>query len=185
MDAGTAAVLGALAGSVATIGAALATGWAQREGARIGARSEHRRARREPRQETYKEFISAALAFRTEIVRFTHVDFMPDQIDEATTDRLYEAAQAIKERALDVALAGPRRVSKEALKIERVSGHLSSVISFLKYVMENDGYADTDADRRLLHGTRKDIARDARKIDFSVDRLVLRAQGALDDDGST
>lgn len=53
-------MLGALAGSVATIGAALATGWAQREGARITARSEHRRQRLEPRTAIYKEFISHA-----------------------------------------------------------------------------------------------------------------------------
>jgi hypothetical protein len=64
MDAGLAAVLGALAGAVATTGAAFATGWATREQAKIAARGEHRRQRRDARHGVYKEFISTASELR-------------------------------------------------------------------------------------------------------------------------
>ncbi|MFI8834029.1 hypothetical protein ACIGPN_23780 [Streptomyces afghaniensis] len=126
MDAGLAAVLGALAGSVATIGAALATGWAQREEARIAARAEHRRERREPRLEAYRAFISATSDLREQSTFFTVRDLVPDDLDEVTTDLLFQAVSGMKESALEVSLAGPRRVSKEAIKIQRLGSELST-----------------------------------------------------------
>ncbi len=175
-----AAVLGALAGSVATIGAAIATGWAQREGARISARAEHRRERRGPRQEIYKEFISVASVFRAESGRFTYREIIPDVIDRARVDSLNEAAKTMKDCALSVALAGPRRVSQEAIKIERMSRDLVTLVLILKQVMEHSG----EGRQRLERSYRKRTVVAARKVDKTIEGFVLRAQAALDDDGS-
>lgn len=172
-------MLGALAGSVATIGAALATGWAQREGARISARSEHRRERREPRLVAYKEFISAASEFRAQAGLFAYNDFAFDGVDETTADMLYEAARAVKKSALEVALAGPRKVSKEVIKIERLSDQLSTYVLAYMHTMEN-----TSLHGRLRRGYQKSAVTAARRVNRAIGRFVLQAQAALDDDGS-
>jgi hypothetical protein len=180
MDAGTAAVLGALAGSVATIGAALATGWAQREGARIAARAEHRRERRGPRQDVYKEFISAASAFRAESRRYTYLEIMPDVIDDYEVNSVGEAASAMKDCALSVALAGPRRVSQEAIKIENLAKELAADVKLLQLAT---GYTG-EGRERVERDYRRNILKAARKVDQAIDGFLLRAQAALDDDGS-
>lgn len=173
-------MLGALAGSVATIGAAIATGWAQREGSRISARAEHRRERRGPRQDVYKEFILVASAFQAESARYSYREILPDVIDDARVNSLSEAATAIKECALSVALAGPRKVSKEAIKIERMSRDLTTLVSMLKRVAEHA----REGHQRVERNLRKDTVVAARKVDQAIDGFVLRAQAALDDDGS-
>ncbi|WP_217549584.1 hypothetical protein [Streptomyces sp. GbtcB6] len=180
MDAGTAAVLGALAGSLATIGAALATGWAQREGARIAARAEHRRERREPRLAAYKEFISVASEFREQSTFLAVSDFILEELDEARADSLFQASRAIKNSALEASLAGPQRVSKEVIKIQRLSGELSSNASLLKHTMDNPETVNQRLQRRFL----KQTVTTARELNRAIDNFVLRAQAALDDDGS-
>lgn len=182
MDAGTAAVLGALAGSVATIGAALATGWAQREGARIAARAEHRRERREPRLAIYKEFISVATAFRSESSPYTIPELIPDNLEKEAADSISEAAAELKKSATDVALAGPRRVSKEAIRIERLGNELAtSVRLFVHFAPRANAAIDEKLFQRMR---RRGVVTLARKVHRAVDAFVLRAQAALDDDGS-
>lgn len=119
MDAGLAAVLGALAGSVATIGAALATGWSQREGARIAARSEHRRERREPRHEVYRQFIAEAnhMGQQAAVYCTLGAALRPDYYTEARTQRVHEMTRLIQSKATESALAGPKDVTESALKI--------------------------------------------------------------------
>ncbi|MEV5190709.1 hypothetical protein [Streptomyces werraensis] len=180
MDAGLAAVLGALAGSVATIGAALATGWAQRESARIAARAEHRRERRGPRLEAYRKFISVASQFRRESSFFVCGDFIPDDLDDATVDALHEMAGELQSSALEVSLAGPRRVSKEVIKIQRMSSDLVTSVLLLKQLRGSPDVLHPRLRRRFL----KDAVAAARGASRAIDGFVLRAQAALDDDGS-
>ncbi|MGW0987914.1 hypothetical protein ACWD46_17045 [Streptomyces sp. NPDC002486] len=171
MDAGLAAVLGALAGSVATIGAALATGWAQRESARITVRSEHRRERREPRHGVYKEFISEASRMCDEVGIFATYDmFPPDLVTENRAQRIEGAADSVKEKWVEVALAGPREVAEVASKIERLSNGLAFRIRAYQ--------------RAASTGMMERIKLEAVEIEESLDRLVFLAQAALDDDGS-
>ncbi|WP_431950475.1 hypothetical protein [Actinacidiphila sp. bgisy167] len=182
MDAGTAAVLGALAGSVATVGAALATGWAQREGARIAVRAEHRRERREPRLAAYKEFISVASAFRSESSPYTIPGLIPDDLEDEAADSISEAAAELKRSAMDVALAGPRRVSKDAIRIERLGNHLAiSIRLFVHFAPQANAAIDEKLFQRMR---RRGVVSLARKVNRAIDTFLLRAQAALDDDGS-
>jgi hypothetical protein len=121
-----------------------------------------------------------ASAFRAESARYNYWETMPDVVDDARVNSLSEASTAIKECALSVALAGPRKVSQEALKIERMSRNLTTLVSMLKQVAEHA----REGHQRVERDLRKDTVAAARKVDQAIDGFVLRAQAALDDDGS-
>lgn len=181
MDAGTAAVLGALAGSTATIGAALATGWAQREGARIAARSEHRRERREPRQNTYKRFIAAASDMRSAVgIYGLDVDLGSDAIDEHLSEEWSTLAHKVGSESLDVALAGPEQVTTAAIKIASLSSEIRGSVNLIVH-LASEG---TPERIRLSKHMRKKLKSEVNKFEEAVEGFVLRAQAALDDDGS-
>ncbi|MGW7548452.1 hypothetical protein ACWGKQ_46160 [Streptomyces sp. NPDC054770] len=93
MDAGLAAVLGALAGAVATTGAAFAAGWSAREQAKFAARAEHKRQRREPREKAYKAFLSEAIALRELLRIVCSYDALPEAVRRSamTADTLAQA----------------------------------------------------------------------------------------------
>ncbi|GGX12675.1 hypothetical protein [Streptomyces chartreusis] len=173
MDAGLAAVLGALAGSVATIGAALATGWAQREGARITARAEHRRERREPRQSVYKVLISEASQLRDSSAPFAvHPDLYP-VFEEEPEARWRQLVTAIKEASTDAALAGPPEVSEAAISLSRGASALLAELCVYN-IVDEDGQRDARV-RLFLQ---------SQEFDSSVTVFIIAAQAALDDDGS-
>ncbi|MEU9625307.1 hypothetical protein AB0D89_00580 [Streptomyces luteogriseus] len=182
MDAGTAAVLGALAGSVATIGAALATGWAQREGARITARSEHRKERREPRYGAYKHFIAEASRMNDRVGIFTvaYDPFPFERIDELFAERCEEAADAVKEKWVEVALAGPKDIAETASRLERLSNALTfRVLGLHQYVS-----GERSAGEEALLGIKDRIEEEAKEFEQTLDKFIFLAQAALDDDGS-
>ncbi|MEV0480065.1 hypothetical protein AB0I69_05500 [Streptomyces sp. NPDC050508] len=178
MDAGTAAVLGALAGSVATIGAALATGWAQREGARITARSEHRSQRREPRQAIYREFIAVGSLMRNHTSPYSlGEEYIPNELDEDHRNRIFEAAQVLKNKAFDVALSGPEQVTKVAIRIEHLSWELAAILGALEQL-------NIPGNEQQRQRIRAHVARTAGDLGKELDSFVLAAQKALDDDGT-
>lgn len=184
MDAGLAAVLGALAGSVATIGAALATGWAQREGARITARSEHRRERREPRHDVYKEFIAEASRMRDLVGVFAIDAEMIGRIplrvlSDDFISNLYDLSEVVKGKSTDAALAGPRGITEAATKVSNLSRELVIDLKTLKEVSE-----DESRDARFLRHVREATFATTRAFQNSLDEFILCAQAALDDDGS-
>jgi hypothetical protein len=183
MDAGLAAALGALAGSVATIGAALATGWAQREGARITARSEHRLQRREPRNASYKAFITAVSHMRdlTTIFVVSYDQFPFERVGEEFAQRCSQVADQVREAWVDVALSGPKNVTEVASSLERLSNALAfrteglvRLLSTQERVLSSSAY----------EGVKDVIAEEAQKFDDAVENFILLAQTALDDDGS-
>ncbi|WP_158686603.1 hypothetical protein [Streptomyces griseoflavus] len=183
MDAGLAAVLGALAGSVATIGAALATGWAQREGARITARSEHRRERREPRHAVYRELIEAATTLQNLTGHYAYFDdAMPDDLhlNEEDVARIFQQQRDIKPLAIQAALAGPADVGEVAMKLAKQSYDL------VVYVSALSGFAsDPDTINERTWGfALKKATSVSRGYTQTLDHFVSRAQKALDDDGS-
>jgi hypothetical protein len=183
MDSGIAAVLGALAGSVATIGAAIAAGWAQREGARIAVRSEHRRERREPRHAVYRELLKGATAFNTTIGRYEFFDAeVPEDLhlQETEISSLLQKQAEVNKAAIDVALAGPKEVSEVALKLSKSSDEV-----FL-YVAALAGLAGTEqaTDQRTWVYATKRATNASKQYGRTLEEFVLRAQEALDDDGS-
>ncbi|MFC8173085.1 hypothetical protein [Streptomyces sp. NPDC057325] len=179
MDAGLAAVLGALAGSVATIGAAFATGWAQREGARITARSEHRRQRREPRYAAYRELIAAGSVMRGHIALsgLDEETLLGELNVEEYRNLLLEDARDLKEKATNVALAGPRKVTGVAINIDRLSWELAVILTSIHKLNTPEGQAMRQRVERHAERVASDLVR-------HLENFVLSAQAALDDDGS-
>jgi hypothetical protein len=183
MDAGIAAVLGALAGSVATIGAALATGWAQREGARIVARSEHRRERREPRHEAYRDLIEAATALTDATAQYNFFDAeMPSDLhlQDADIAGFLEKRVLVKKAAISVALVGPQGVSETAMKVAELSNELFTYVTALTGLNN----AEEPADDRTWNYATKKATRLHKEYAATVNQFVSRAQAALDDDGT-
>ncbi|MFJ7340136.1 hypothetical protein ACIQU3_07485 [Streptomyces sp. NPDC101110] len=182
MDAGLAAVLGALTGSVATIGAALATGWAQREGARITARSEHRRQRLEPRTAIYKEFVSHANTIQGIASRFIvdpeAIDL--DAINEDVLRGVTSAAHGIEKAWADVALAGPESVATCAGEIYAHSIRMTIAVN--EVARRNSGEIPLNPGRELA--TRVAVSDSAHRLWMKVDDFAPLARQALDDDGS-
>ncbi|MFF4907201.1 hypothetical protein ACFY2T_20280 [Streptomyces sp. NPDC001260] len=189
MDAGLAAVLGALAGAVATTGAALATGWSAREQAKIAARAEHRRQRRDARQVVYEEFISAALAHENHAGR---IFVAPVPEDAAGLDLVvrgcgYSNWDAISTEShghhinllkfsTRVQLAGPKEITRAAMQVNEHSGRVMS--SFLEIPAGLLG-AEPLPDR-----FRKGLSRWL-ELEDAISNFTEVARLALDDDGTS
>jgi hypothetical protein len=178
MDAGLAAVLGALAGSVGTVAAAVA----QRETVRITARAQQRNERRQPRHDAYKAFAMAVTEVRKR-VSFNEYTDTTEREEEEFRDKLYE-------RWIDLSLMGPESVINagamlrdEALKVVFLMGETRHLGRRFLAVDENDEEAheaasDTySASIDLLW----EIARDLTDI---ISEFSLVSQAALDDDGT-
>jgi hypothetical protein len=182
MDAGLAAVLGALAGSVATIGAALATGWAQREGARIAARAEHRRERRQPRHDIYRDLLEVATTFHGSI---RHYEFFEAEVPadlslrEEDMPDLWQKHVAVKKAAIEVALAGPKEVSDVAMRLANWSEQSFMYVSALTGLHPSQA-----ADQRTWNFTTQRATDTSKRYGRALEEFVPRAQAALDDDGS-
>lgn len=188
MDAGVAAVLGALAGAVATTGAAFATGWSAREQAKIAARGEHRRQRRDSRQEVYEEFISTASAQEAHAARFFLAPVPTDAEGltlalrgsegadmEAVWNESHRLWTELLKLSVRVRLAGPGMMSKVA----------SSVCDCSHDVMESM----MTVDHGLIGGdpisVRFEKGRDRwMKLDEAIDAFIEKARISLDDDGT-
>lgn len=161
MDAGLAAVCGALAGSLGTIGAALASGRAQRAGVEIAARADHRKSRREPREAVYKKFIASVVV----LFDWEYYDDEPNQDDE-----LHQLLLVIRDAWSDVALAGPTKITAPS---ERV---VDACVAFRRAVRERAGN-DFRTPRTWVSNARDEIS-------AQLALFVDAAQIALDDDGS-
>lgn len=143
MDAGLAAVLGALAGAVATTGAAFATGWSAREQAKMAARAEHLRQRRDARQAVYEEFIAAAAAHSdlTKILLlpapedFDDIErlrLLPDGMDLQDVIRESKSLHKnLREIATRVQIAGPKEVSTAATAVEDKSRDVTASLGVM------------------------------------------------------
>ncbi|MDT3724263.1 hypothetical protein ROS62_04925 [Streptomyces sp. DSM 41972] len=100
MNAVVAALLGTLLGALATIGAAVVSGWAQREGARISARAQHVKDRHEPRREAYKAFIEVTTNLKE---RFA----LLERYERASVDERESFRKDVNDRWVDLSLLGP------------------------------------------------------------------------------
>jgi hypothetical protein len=174
MDAGLAAVLGALAGAAGTTLAGLATGWSAREQARITARAEHQRQRRQPRHEVYENLIRTAASVRDHAgSRFAY-----DIVANPTLEYCHESEQladTIKEQWIQVALAGPKIVEQPAADIARSAAELSACAYGFYSECTNAG----DEEEHWEKG--KEVYR---RLQQELDVFISAAQEALDDDGT-
>ncbi|MFJ9160037.1 hypothetical protein ACIRPS_24920 [Streptomyces griseoviridis] len=189
MDAGLAAVLGALAGSAATIGAAMAAGWSAREQSKMAARSEHLRQRRDARQAVYEEFINAANAHADltklllapvpqEYDDFERMRLLPRGMDWASVVRNDKAMfESISKISTRVQLAGPKSVSTAAAKVEETAQDVSVSISLMTLETDIPGMPSL-ADRWQEGAVKYCDYSDAVESFFELARI------ALDDDGT-
>ncbi len=122
MDAGLAAVLGALAGAGGAVGAGLIAGVSQWKTAKLGARAEHTRQRRESRQIAYAKFIEAHMEFAQLLhpLRFESVPRRELFTSEAAR-KVDAACDRVQLTFIDVALCGPRKVTQVADEQRKVS----------------------------------------------------------------
>ncbi|MFB6876883.1 hypothetical protein [Streptomyces sp. NPDC056323] len=190
MDAGLAAVLGALAGSVATIGAALATGWSAREQAKMAARAEHLRQRRDARQAVYEEFIDAAHAHSdlTKILLapapedfddMERLRILPPGMDlAAVIEESRSLHETVTRIATRVQLAGPKEVSAAASLVDDKSRDVYAVLAVMPVPATYPGMPSLP--EQWNDGC-------MRFVDFSsaVDDFSESARIALDNDGTS
>ncbi|MGW1215694.1 hypothetical protein ACWD5F_39290 [Streptomyces sp. NPDC002499] len=169
VDAGFAAVLGALAGAAATTGAGLVTGWAARQQTRTTARVEHRKLLMEPRRQAYRQFIAAAMAFleHHELVITTR------RVDAAFADEAARLAEAVKEGWVSVALAGPKDAEKWAAAFRKECREHARALAYF-----TDPTANTPDDHwPELYGTWMELG-------DRMSAFISAVQLTLDDDGS-
>ncbi|WP_437093889.1 hypothetical protein [Streptomyces sp. enrichment culture] len=96
--------------------------------------------------------------------------FPPELITDEKMELIENAADSVKEKWVEVALAGPKEVAELASKIERLSNALAFRARAYRLV----------PDASLMER----IQAEAVQLEQSLDNLVFLAQAALDDDGS-
>jgi hypothetical protein len=101
----------------------------------------------------------------------------PDDISERDEEFLIHAGLRVKTTATDVALAGPRTVTEIALVLTQgIDALVGGAASFR--VLSASHHEQIFRDKRLS------LLSTAERFEKACDELVLRAQFALDDDGS-
>ncbi|MFD6477759.1 hypothetical protein ACFWEH_30110 [Streptomyces anulatus] len=180
MDAGLAAVCGALAGAVGTAAAAFTTGLAQREAARITARMEHRKDRRQPRYDAYREFIDAV----SSLIDVPRTAVLP--VDQ----RVAEIGTRIKEAWLTVSVLGPDSAQRsasgvraEALKFETtiLACQGSDRIHFDNFWMNRER---PESERMQATIMQAELGFGGSELDEHLQEFISAVQSVLDDDGS-
>ncbi|MGW2380202.1 hypothetical protein [Streptomyces sp. NPDC001658] len=179
MDAGLAAVCGALAGAAGTVGAGIATGWTQRQVARITARAEHTRQRRESRLSVYKEFISAYEEFQEITIPVVFMSgprqgFFTAELENSVG----QSMQRLKGAWLDVALAGPEETSRKADALFSAARVATARIHEIA-----ETYHTFDVDPEQLGSLWESLAEMVNV--GSIRDFTVSAQTVLDDDGSS
>ncbi|MER5749203.1 hypothetical protein [Streptomyces sp. NPDC002088] len=182
MNAVLATLLGTLAGAAATIGAALATGWAQREGVRIAARSEFRKDRRQPRHETYKAFMEIATELRDLALMTAH--------ESLTREQEVSLRGRINEYWLEMSLLGPEAVIRSGAELRDQALGMTGQIAMLRSrsrhlstTPEDDTEAFTTA-TRAFEISSSDFLRMGMVIGELLDAFAIDAFAALEDDGT-
>ncbi|MFB6535110.1 hypothetical protein ACFCY8_30200 [Streptomyces noursei] len=182
MDAGIAAVCGALAGAVATVGASFATGRSQREGARIAARTEHQRQRREKREPAYSELIDAANALR-QATGMLWPFYEPGGSSGFTPERLDAYRDCVKRLQAawkDVHLAGPKAVSIPATRIKKAAESTQWAVTMLEFYKTRTEIPGAQQEREI-HALA--LAEAIMEIVDLIPEFADLAQEALDDAG--
>ncbi|MGW1372699.1 hypothetical protein ACWD6P_00240 [Streptomyces sp. NPDC002446] len=181
MDAGIAAVLGALAGAAATIGTSLVTSHAGRSQARLSARAEHLRQRRQPRESVYRDFLASATDLRDQLrsVSGGALDqpalLDTDEFDDAYAAEVNRLNGEIRARWLDVSLSGPTEVAARAGEIEAASARVALAVVWLSTHDDDHWATDHVCSAFMAH---------TRTLFRAIPEMIELAREALDDDGT-
>ncbi|MCZ4117829.1 hypothetical protein [Streptomyces sp. H39-S7] len=180
MVAVAAALLGTLLGSLATIGAAIVSGWAQREGARISARSQYIKDRHQPRSDTYKSFMKMAVDLTDRVVE-------NDGYEDTTADEERTIRKKISEHWIDLSLIGPNSVIAAG---SEVRDRCFSVVRQMTRTREF-GYEVADSDQQdegepiaVYENAMGILDELAYALFDEVKQFAEVASAALDDDGT-
>lgn len=188
MDAGLAAVCGALAGAVATTGAAFATGWWQRENVLIAARAEHRRQRREPRSDVYKTFVAAVVETRDAAGAgpmgdgITISQFGPERFTRDYATQINERVNRVREAWLNVAISGPDDLAALATSMDDKCAGLAFTSALLVSSAERLT-EDQPTSESFEYHSRK-FSEDAHNLTPLLTQFMARAREVLDEDGT-
>lgn len=181
MDAGLAAVCGALAGSIATIGAAFTAGYWQQQSAQMVVRAEHRRLRGEPRTQVYEDFAKAVASLRIFAVveppgPFMNLSAVPmETFTEEFSTSCGEKVKEISTLCLKVELAGPTSVAEIARELETNCNALSLSAKSLCRHRSNIPFG--------WQASSDEFAAFARQVAHDLGRFTHAARSVLDDDG--
>ncbi|MFF7051077.1 hypothetical protein ACFY94_22225 [Streptomyces griseorubiginosus] len=178
MDAGLAAVLGALAGAAGTTGAAFAASWATREQARIAARSEHRRQRREPRLEIYKNFIQSAnsVADHLRTLSSRSGERRIGTISTEYLDELERLVGDLSEQRDSAMLAGPDLISELGENVALRAIHVHLILQGWWLASQRSGSNGEESLNEAVAEIQEYIDR--------IRSFAREARDTLDDDGS-
>lgn len=175
-------MLGALAGAMATTGAALATGWSQRESARIAARAEYQRQRHQSRHTAYKSFIASTQSLSYASRTFRRQEIPVDAFTDSVVETFASAESEIKEAWLEVVLSGPAEVSRRAAPLLHASNLLKNA-SFILNRMRTFQHALPVGEPTL-----EELIDTVREAAFTISRetgrFIEAAEEALSKDGS-
>ncbi|MDH6214676.1 hypothetical protein [Streptomyces pseudovenezuelae] len=100
-----------------------------------------------------------------------------NELGEEYRSRVLEDVQDLKEKAINVALAGPTKVTGVAMNIDRLSWELAVILTGVHEL-------NTPERQALRQQVERHAARVASDLVEHLDKFVLSAQAALDDDGS-
>ena len=178
MDAGIAAIGGALVGAVAALGTAALTTWVQRETARTTVRAEYQKEVRQPRRDAYRKLISAGI----ELAESAAGEWI--WIEQEHVTPALNLKDPIDESWLEISLLGPVNTAAAATEVRRqayvVFGHLWSLRSFWN---SSPAAPDVEEERVTQLGSEIDSA--AVALRDAVLALSRSAQISLEDTGLT
>lgn len=179
MDAGLAAVCGALAGTFGTIGTAFATGWWQRQNAQLTVRAEHRREQRQPRYDAYKAF-SSACAELAELARSRN-----------TENPAFEAAidleSTVKAQWVEISLLGPAYVLGPANSLRASALKIMPAMHRSSHAGSDEDAQSPESRQRITDAVYESFALLDSVADAAYQALeafAAVAQQAMSDDGS-
>ncbi|MFC8005560.1 hypothetical protein ACFUCH_13515 [Streptomyces olivaceus] len=183
MSAVIAALLGTFLGSLATIGAAVVSGWAQREGARISARAQYVKDRHEPRREAYKSFIEVATNLKERFARLSNYE-------RASIGERDSFRKEINARWVELSLLGPADVITVASDVRDIAldvVHQMGVAAHEEFVylrVDEDDEDRHEAAQHHFEGVMTDLLSAANELAAAIDDFAMIASAALDDDGT-
>ncbi|MCX4831196.1 hypothetical protein OG746_20890 [Streptomyces sp. NBC_01016] len=141
MDAGIAAVFGALAGSISGVIGSIAAGRAQRDGVRMTVRAENFKERHQPRREAYRAFL--------EVLRALEARLNSPAYEDSTREEERQFKEDLDARWIDVVLAGPEPLaiigSVVHDAVDDMIAHLGECRQLLKQWLEETDEEDEDA----------------------------------------
>jgi hypothetical protein len=118
MDAGIAAVLGAVTGSISGVVGSVMAGRAQREGVLMTVRSDHAKERHQPRRDAYKAYLQVLLDLDARLNTPAYEDSTPEEEKQLRSE--------LDARWIDVALVGPEVITIVAAAVRNaVDGMIS------------------------------------------------------------